>query len=481
MWTDEKGDGPAPSRVVESNAPGGLVPQRVVPIGELARQVASALERTFPLTWVGGEISNWTKATSGHWYFSLKDRDAQIRCVMFRSRNQNVDWTPAQGDRVEARVLPGLYVPRGDFQLQVESMRRAGAGALFEAFLRIKAALEAAGLFDPRRKRPLPLHPRVIGVVTSTQAAALRDVLTTIARRSPHVEVIVYPAQVQGEGAPARLVEAIAAASHPGAAHAIDVLLLVRGGGSIEDLWAFNDERVARAIAASTVPVVSGVGHETDFTIADFVADVRAPTPTAAAELASPDAPLLAARIGRQRAALQRSLERSLNGLGQRVDEAVRRLRSPQQRMTAARERLTQSERRLVRAQAAIVISNARSTSHLANRLRGAAPDARRVEVRLRGLEERLVRAMRRRLHDAGQVTLGNQQRLVLLDPHAILERGYAIARDTHGAIVRDTTRPGIGESLTVEVARGRFVTRVVTVASDEPVRGRLSDVPDRG
>ena len=467
MWTNND-DEALPSSATSGRRSATDVPsQRVVPIGELARSVALALERAFPLTWVGGEISNLTKASSGHWYFSLKDRDAQVRCVMFRMRNQHVDWTPANGDRVEARVLPGLYVPRGDFQLQVESMRRAGAGALFEAFLKIKAALEAAGLFDPRRKRPLPLHPRVIGVVTSTQAAALRDVLSTIARRSPHVEVIVFPTPVQGEGAPARLVEAIAAASHPGAAHPIDVLLVVRGGGSIEDLWAFNDERVARAIAASTVPVVSGVGHETDFTIADFVADVRAPTPTAAAELASPDAPLLAARIVRQRLALRRAAERSLNALSQRVDEAVRRLRSPQQRLTAAHERLTQIERRLGRAQSAIIVANERSLGHLTNRLGLAAPDVRALDVRLQAVQERLVRSMRQRLVDAGRVALDTGHRLALLDPHAVLERGYAIARDESGAVVRDATRPGVGRPLIVEVAGGRFDTRVVSITVD--------------
>ena len=435
---------------------------RVMSVGELAKRVASALEQSFPLTWVAGEISNLTKASSGHWYLSLKDRDAQIRCVMFRNRNQYVDWTPSNGDRVEARVLPGLYVPRGDFQLQVEAMRRAGAGALFETFLRIKAKLEAAGWFDPGRKRPLPAHPRVIGVVTSLQAAALRDVLTTIARRSPHVEVIVFPTPVQGDGAPARLVEAIAAASHPGASHPIDVLLLVRGGGSIEDLWAFNDERVAQAIVASTVPVVSGVGHETDFTIADFVADVRAPTPTAAAELASPDAPALATTILRHRTALSRVFERALNGRTQRVDEAVRRLRSPQQRLNAARERLTGVERRLDRAHAALVDANGRSVAQLASRLMQAAPDPRVVGVRLHGLQERLSRSARQRVQDAGRRAHGAGQRLVLLDPHAVLERGYAIARDRDGRIVRDTGHPGIGQALTVEVARGQFVTRVV-------------------
>jgi len=434
---------------------------RILPIGELVRQVASLLERSFPLSWVSGELSNLTRAASGHWYFSMKDRDAQVRCVMFRNRNQNVDWTPREGDRVEARVLPGIYAARGDFQLQVEQMRRAGAGVLFEQFLRIKTALEAAGLFDPARKRALPAHPRAIGVVTSLQAAALRDVLTTIARRSPHVPVIVFPTPVQGQEAPGRIADAIAAAAHPGARHAIDVLLLVRGGGSIEDLWAFNDERVAHAIATAVVPVVSGVGHETDFTIADFVADVRAPTPTAAAELASPDAPALAQRLARHRLGLGRAAERALNAWTQRVDEATRRLRSPDQRLAVARSHLDSFARRLARAQDARLADRRRALVLAATRLQSAAPDALRLATRTQALRERLARAVAQRLRTSGQVVLNAGQRLVLLDPRGVLERGYAIATDAEGRVIRDAATLAVDQPVTVEVARGRFVSRV--------------------
>ncbi len=431
---------------------------RIVPIGELVRQVATLLERSFPLSWVSGELSNLTRAASGHWYFSMKDRDAQVRCVMFRNRNQNVDWAPREGDRVEARVLPGIYVARGEFQLQVEQMRRAGAGVLFEAFLRIKATLEAAGLFDPDRKLPLPRHPQVIGVVTSLQAAALRDVLTTIARRAPHVQVIVFPTPVQGQEAPARIVDAIEAAAR----HPIDVLLVVRGGGSIEDLWAFNDERVAHAIVATRVPVVSGVGHETDFTIADFVADVRAPTPTAAAELASPDASALARRISQQKLALRRASERALNAWAQRIDEATRRLRSPDQRLDIARQRIDALARRLVRAKEARLAASRRSIVLVTARLRSAAPDAGRLAARPVVLRDRLVRAVAQRVGDAAHSVTNARQRLGLLDPRGILERGYAIAMDAEGRVIRDATRLGIDERVTVEVASGRFVSRVV-------------------
>ncbi|MEO8937904.1 MAG: exodeoxyribonuclease VII large subunit [Burkholderiaceae bacterium] len=438
---------------------------RIVSVGELVRQVASLLERSFPLSWVSGEISNLTRASSGHWYFSMKDRDAQVRCVMFRNRNQHVAWVPRDGDRIEARVLPGLYAPRGDFQLQVEQLRRAGAGVLFEAFLRIKAALEAEGLFDIDRKRALPRHPRVIGVVTSLQAAALRDVLATLARRAPHVEVLVFPTPVQGTDAPARIVEAIAAASHP--RHAIDVLLVVRGGGSIEDLWAFNDEQVARAIANAAMPVVSGVGHETDFTIAGFVADVRAPTPTAAGELASPDAPALSMLLAQHRSALNRASVRLLNASSQRVDEAARRLRSPAQRLQLAQQRLDVVARRLMRAQSANVADAERSIDHAAVRLKSATRALRGVAGRPDALRERLFRSFEQRLRVAAQASLAARQRLALLDPKGVLQRGYAIATDAEGRVVRDATGVAIGATVSVEVAHGRFATRVVAVTDD--------------
>src|SRR5260221_13443595 len=266
----------------------------VLSVSQLLRSARDTLERRFPLQWIAGEISNLRPAASGHLYFTLKDEAAQVDCVMFRSRAATLDWEPADGMRVEVRALVTLYEPRGRFQLNVEGMRRAGLGPLYERFLRLKDKLEREGLFDADAKRPLPRHPRAIGIITSLQAAALRDVLTTIARRNRTIPVIVYPAPVQGEGAGARIVAMLAAAN---ARAQRDVLLLVRGGGSIEDLWQFNEESLARAIRASTIPVIVGVGHETDFTIADFAADRRAPTPTAAAERVSPSLEALRGRI----------------------------------------------------------------------------------------------------------------------------------------------------------------------------------------
>ncbi|HAN54975.1 MAG TPA: exodeoxyribonuclease VII large subunit, partial [Betaproteobacteria bacterium] len=254
----------------------------ILSVAALNRLVRQTLEQRLPLTWVAGEISNLTRASSGHWYFSLKDADAQVRCVMFRNRNQFIDWQPDNGMQVEVRATPTLYEPRGEFQLQVDTLRRAGLGALFEAFEALKLKLGSEGLFNADKKRGLPVFPRCVGIITSPQAAALHDVLTTLQRRMPSLPVVLYPTQVQGRDAAAQIVAALHAAYQRAEC---DVLIVCRGGGSIEDLWSFNDENVARAIAASPIPVVSAIGHETDFTIADFVADLRAPTPTAAAEL----------------------------------------------------------------------------------------------------------------------------------------------------------------------------------------------------
>jgi exodeoxyribonuclease VII large subunit len=240
----------------------------ILTVSQLNQAVGRLLERSFPLTWISGEISNFTRAASGHWYFTLKDASAQVRSVMFRGRAQFVDFAPREGDKVEVRAVVSLYAARGDFQLNVEAMRKAGVGNLYEAFLKLKAKLTAEGLFDADRKRELPVFPRQIGIVTSPQAAALRDVITTLRRRAPHLSIVLYPTAVQGEGSAEKIAAAIKTASDRAEC---DVLIVCRGGGSLEDLWSFNDERVARAIAASTIPVVSGVGHETDFTIADFV------------------------------------------------------------------------------------------------------------------------------------------------------------------------------------------------------------------
>ncbi len=321
----------------------------VLSVSALLRSVRDTLERRFPLTWVSGEISNFTRAASGHCYFTLKDDAAQVDCVMFQGRAALLDWAPREGMRVEVRALVTLYEPRGRFQLRVEAMRQAGLGPLYERFLKLKQALEREGLFDPDRKRALPAHPRRVGVVTSLAAAALRDVLTTLARRNPSVSVIVYPVPVQGVGAAERIAGMLARANERAEC---DVLLLVRGGGSIEDLWQFNEAAVAYAIRASAIPVVVGVGHETDVTIADFAADWRAATPTAAAEVAVPHRAELLARLAEFARRAGREVRRRIESTAQSVDGLARRLVHPAERLAAARALVVQLAARLATATA---------------------------------------------------------------------------------------------------------------------------------
>src|SRR4051812_31657837 len=321
-----------------------LLQPPVVSVSELNRRVRALLENQFETLWVSGEMSNVKLAGSGHWYFCLKDAGAAVDCAMFARRAQFLDFRPENGLQVEVRARVTLYEPRGSYQLVVEEVRKAGLGALFEAFERLKAKLQAEGLFEEARKRPLPAFPRAIGLVTSPQAAALRDMLTTLARRAPMTPVILYPAQVQGEGAAGQIARAIRAA---GERAECDVLIVARGGGSLEDLWAFNEEIVARAIAACPLPVVSGVGHETDFSIADFVADLRAPTPTAAAVAASPDREALLEGVAALRRRLARDWRRIIESHGQRLDHLARRLLTPAERIMRDAARVSDLDRRL--------------------------------------------------------------------------------------------------------------------------------------
>ena len=424
-------------------------------VARLNRMVSGLLERSLPLVWVGGELSNITRASSGHWYFTLKDPTAQVRAVMFRGRAQYVDFVPREGDRVELRALVTLYEARGDFQLNVEVMRRAGAGDLYQRFLRLKARLEGEGLFDPGRKRPLPRWPRRIGVITSLQAAALRDVLSTLARRAPQIPVVVYPAAVQGELAPPALIGALASAARRAEC---DVLLLVRGGGSIEDLWAFNDEALARAIAASPLPVISGVGHETDFTIADFVADCRAPTPTAAAEQVAPERRELVDRLMVLGESLDRAFARHYERAAQRFDLAVRLLRPPSAQW---RERSHRLSLLLARLRAVQTAQTARFNARIAQaRGRLRAPSTFNEQQRLAALVRRLMLGMARHQDRREARTDRLAGALALMSPLAVLERGYAIVRDAQGQLVQDGAGLARDDRLTVQVARDRFEVR---------------------
>jgi exodeoxyribonuclease VII large subunit len=369
---------------------------------------------------------------------------------MFRGRAQAVGFVPREGDRVEVRALAGLYQARGDFQLGVELMRRAGAGDLFQRFLQLKEKLRSEGLLDESRKRPLPSLPARIGVVTSAQAAALRDVLSTLARRAPQVPVVLYPTPVQGAEAPAGIVAALGAAARR---RECDVLLLVRGGGSIEDLWAFNDEAVARAVAASPVPVVCGVGHETDFTIADFVADLRAPTPTAAAELVVPDRGELLRRVRQVAVRLSSAQARFQETREQRVDTATRLLRSPSAYLAARGQHLEALARRTAAAANVSLHLPAMRVARASSRLR--APDTEGPARALQALEARLARAHASCLQARAERVDALAHKLELVSPEAVLGRGYAIVQRAGGEVVRDPDRVAKGEELDVRLARG--------------------------
>ncbi|MEN9316874.1 MAG: hypothetical protein RIS35_3267 [Pseudomonadota bacterium] len=438
-----------------SRAPAGAG-REILTVSELNRAVAQLMERSIPALWVRGEISNFTRAASGHWYFTLKDSSAQVRAVMFRSRAQAVGFQPREGEKVEVRALASLYQPRGDFQLGVEAMRRVGQGDLYQQFLQLKEKLRVEGLLDEARKRALPRLPRCVGVVTSRQAAALRDVLATLRRRAPATPVIVYPTPVQGAEAIPGIVAALEAAARR---RECDVLLLVRGGGAIEDLWAFNDEAVARAIARSPIPVISGVGHETDFTIADFVADARAATPTAAASLAVPDRAELVQRVVARAERINDLMARSLREREQRLDTAARLLRSPSGYLEARAAALDGLARRL--ASSALAAMHTPATRLARARAALRAPDTRALERRVDGLSERLARSASVLLARAGDRVSALSLQLELVSPASVLERGYAIVQRQDGSVVRSSDDVRDGERLDLRLHRGRIVATV--------------------
>ncbi len=437
----------------------------VLTVSELNRMARRALESQLPLLWVEGEVSNFTRAASGHWYFSLKDASAQVRCVMFRGRNQFADFTPANGDHVEIRALPSLYEARGEFQLGAEAIRRAGAGRLYEAFLKLKAKLEAEGLFEPRTKRSLPRFPRRIGIITSPQAAALHDVLTALARRMPGLPVILYPTPVQGSAAAAQIAAAIREA---GARAECDVLLVCRGGGSLEDLWAFNDEAVARAIAASPMPVVSGVGHETDFTLADFAADLRAPTPTAAAELASPVRHDLLAQLGHLARQLRHHLARKQQTEVQRLDYLARRLLHPAELLRRQHTELDQLGQRLQRATRTRLTREQLRLAQLNQRRVTPLHAIRRQQQGLDTLNARAQRAIQTGIaqHRLNLARLASS--LAHLNPEGVLARGYSIVQLENGTVVQDAATLQSGDSIGIRLHRGHVHATVKSTTRDQ-------------
>lgn len=436
-------------------------PNQVISVSALNQAVARLLERSFPLQWISGEISNFTRASSGHWYFTLKDDGAQVRAVMFRGRAQYAGFVPREGDKVEVRALVTLYGPRGDYQINVEAIRRAGVGSLFEAFQRLKERLAAAGLFAPERKRALPLFPRTIGIVTSPQAAALRDVLIALRRRAPHVQVVLYPTLVQGQQAGAQVAAAIDTASRRAEC---DVLLVVRGGGSMEDLWCFNEEVVAYAVANCAVPVVSGVGHETDFTICDFAADVRAATPTAAAELAATPRADWLGSLRADATDLRRAMRRALGDAAQTLDNLQRRLLSPTARIAQQRMQLTALSTAMMHATRNPLQQSRFTVDRLAARLAARKPDPSSARAAMAALQHRAGASMRAQLGQRRDALNALSAQLELLNPQRTLERGYAIVTDAAGAVLRDPGHIKPGQALGVRLAEGSAEIGVATV-----------------
>ena len=425
---------------------------RVWSVGALCLAIADTLNARFNPVAVKGEISGFSRAASGHCYFNLKDESGQIRCAMFKRAASALGFMPKDGEMVELRGKLGVYEARGDLQLVVETMQRAGQGDLFAQFLKLKANLEAEGLFDPSRKRDIPAHPRAIGVITSLGAAALHDVVSALQRRVPHIPVIVAPASVQGLNAPSELLqslkrlvswqgtEAKASTNVPGQPMVIDVILMVRGGGSMEDLWAFNDEALVRAVASCPIPIISGVGHETDFTLTDFVADLRAPTPTAAAEMVAMEGAQLLADCQLLQNALSDALTTSLDRMSQRLDWIANRLGRPSNRLKDQTARLMRMHQSLQY---------------------GFKSQVQVQKQMLSRHSEHLPRLLQQNVQLQHQRNLNMGTRLGLLDPHLVLERGYAWLTDETGRALTHASDFQANQSVTASLADGQVNLQV--------------------
>lgn len=411
---------------------GGLSPGlRVWPVGALLRAISDSLEAKFNPVAVQGEISGFSRAASGHCYFSLKDAQGQIRCAMFRRAASLLDFSPRDGQLVELRGRLGVYDARGELQLVVESLQQAGQGNLLEQFLKLKSRLEAEGLFDSARKRPLPIIPKAIGVVTSPDAAALHDVITALQRRAPHIPVVIYPASVQGVQAAGALREALLKAYQR---QEVDLILLVRGGGAMEDLWAFNDEQLARTIVLAPIAIVTGIGHETDFTIADFCADLRAPTPTAAAELAARPQALWLEALALLRRRLASGVDRKLQSSNQRLDLAAAGVGRPSHFLTHQQAQLTAHRRDLKHAQLSAL---------------------RLYRNQLEHFNAALPRALFRALQQTQSRLENARLRLALLNPELVLKRGYAWLTDAEGKAITSARQTRVGQAVRAALADG--------------------------
>ncbi len=438
--------------------PENLRASDAVSVSTLISRAKTALEQALPLCWVNGEISGFKRAASGHCYFDLKDDAAQIACVLYRNRAALVGFELKDGAQVELRVRPAIYEPRGSLQFAVEQARLAGVGRLYEAFLRLKAKLESEGVFAESLKRALPALPTRIGLITSTQAAALADMLRVLRDRWPRAEVILYPASVQGVAAPRELLAALDAANTRGEC---DVLILGRGGGSMEDLWAFNDEALTRAVAASIIPIVSAVGHETDFTLCDFAADARAPTPTAAAALITPSRTDLLAYLSNVSRAMGATMQRRLDQLGERLDRASARLIGSRALLAPWREALFRKQARLQRALLTLPPVQRTRVTSVQQRLTRAMQPPRAVAARVASLQPRLDAAFAELLGRQSTRVRAAAQALQLLNPQNVLDRGYALVFDDAGMPVTDAEHVSDGAAIRVRVQRGEILANV--------------------
>ena len=442
-------------------------------VSDLNQQARQLLESNFAIIQVEGEISNFVCPSSGHWYFTLKDERAQVRCALFRNRSRYLKYRPQNGDRVLLRAKVSLYEGRGEFQLIGDYIEPAGSGDLQAAFEALKNKLQLEGLFEPEHKQPLPSHPQRIGVITSPTGAAIQDILSVLKRRFPGIPVNLYPAAVQGDDAPLQLQQALDLAIRH---QRCDVLIIGRGGGSAEDLCAFNDEALARAIFASPVPIVSAVGHEIDFSISDFVADLRAPTPSAAAELLSPDREQLLRQFDQIRQRLQQQTREALARRQQRLESLQARLRHPGQRLQEQSQRLDTLELRLKHACKQRLNRQHTHLSHLQERLNAQQPSRQiaQLQKQLPQLQQRLQRALQHRLQLLRQQLAEQAHALNTISPLATLERGYSITHRADGEVVHDSADLKLGDTLQTRLAKGRVVS-TVTELPDEQLQAQLA------
>ena len=436
----------------------------VYTVSRLNREARGLLEAGLPSLWITGELSNFSRPASGHWYFTLKDADAQVRCAMFRQRNLMVRVQPRDGMQVLLRARVGLYEARGDFQLVADHLEEAGEGELRRRFEALKLRLAGEGLFDAARKRPPPRFPRRIGIVTSPTGAALRDVLHVLARRCPAIPLLVYPVPVQGAGAAREIAAMLELADRRAE---VDVLLLVRGGGSLEDLWAFNDEALARTLADLRLPVISGIGHEVDFTIADFVADLRAPTPSAAAELAAPDAAAWLTGLGVTARRLAGAMLRGWRQRQETVARAARRLDTlhPSQQLAQHTQRLDELQTRALAAIRRAVTARGLGLARQRAELESRSPAARIVAIaqRIDHARARLLPALRHRISLASGQLESAARGLHATSPLATLARGYAIVTvAADGSVVTDAAQAAAGTEIEARLSRGRLRARVI-------------------